>query len=220
MRRLVIAISGLGLCVSLLAAGPVSASAAAVQQPPIALHSSWIQWAFGDSGAPLLRSRFCGEVVNGVFYMTVAGGSSSSINRKVNCDIPAYTPILATPGGNITWAPTDGRTDQKLMKSLLGSLTNLMVRCVKLKVDGGEIDHGPLVIPDPYDLALQPGNLIQTVDPGVTGDSTRIVNGWYFELLSALSLGDHVIVASDKWDYRDTGGGVLRYRTTFNIHVS
>jgi hypothetical protein len=220
MRRLMVGLCAAGLLVGLVSVGPASASKSAGRETPTALHDSWIQWAFGSSGAPLLQPDFCGEVIDGVFYMTVAGGAPTSINRRVDCEIPAYTPILTTPGGNIVWAPTDGKTDQALRKSLFASLTPLLVRSVRVKVDGGEIDHGPLAVPDPHDIALEPGNLIETVDPGVTGDSTRIADGFYFELLQPLAPGDHVIVTSDKFDYRDTGGELVHYRTRFAIHVS
>jgi hypothetical protein len=83
-----------------------------------------------------------------------------------------------------------------------------------------EIPHGDLRVSDPYTLHLEPGNLIQTVDPGVVGDSTTIMTGWYFKLIQPLAPGDHVLVATDRWDYSDSGGEVARYRTVFTIHVA
>ena len=180
------------------------------------LHKRWIQWAFGSSSAPLLQEDFCGEQIGGNFYLTVAGGSNSSITRHIECDIPAGVPILATPGGSIFWAPTFGTTDQKLRKATLAEQELLLVRSVHLKLDGVEIDHGPTVMPDPYDLSLEPGNLLETVDPNVTGDSTRIAEAWYFTLFRPLDTGTYTLLATDKFDYPT---GVARFRTVFTLHV-
>jgi hypothetical protein len=71
---------------------------------------------------------------------------------------------------------------------------------------------------DPYNLHLEPGNLIQTVDPSIVGDSVRLADGWYFAKLAPLSPGHHVIVTSDKFDYRRVG--VVHYRTEFRVDVA
>jgi hypothetical protein len=81
------------------------------------------------------------------------------------------------------------------------------------------MDHGPLVVPDPYTIQLEPGNFLQTLDPAVTGDSTRVADAAYFRLLH-LDPGDHTLVASAKYDLRHSGGEVVRYRSRFKIHVA
>jgi hypothetical protein len=219
MRRIVVLFAVVAL-VGGLFLEPASASGVSARKAtPARLHRAWIDWAFGSSGAPLLDPEFCGEQVGNVFFLTVAGGAPESVTRRLDCDIPADVPILVTPGGAIAWAPTDGETDRQLRRSLFNMLSELIVQSVHLSLDGEEIDHGPLEVPDPYTLALEPGNLIQTVDPNVTGDSTRIADGFYFKLIGPLDPGDHVLVASDKFNY--TGAGeIVRYRTTFRLHVA
>ena len=212
MRRLILA-----TCVAALVIGPITAATAGRD---LSLRRQYIQWAFGDSGAPLLDPELCGEVVDGVYFMTVAGGTPTSVTRKLDCDIPAGVPLLATPGGGIAWSPTDGRTDRQLAAFLLETLGTIRINSVHLRLDGEEIRHGALKVSDPYTLHLEPGNLIQTVDPGVVGDSTRIMVGWYFKLLQPLPAGDHVLVATDRFDYRPFGGEVARYRTVFSLHVA
>jgi hypothetical protein len=217
MRRILVTLIG----AAMLAGTFVPPATASLRQAtPPQLHRQWVKWAFGSSGAPLLQEDFCGEEVNGVFFLTVAGGVPTSVTRRVDCEIPADVPILVTPGGAIAWAPTDGTTDRQLRRSLLNFLSDLIVQSVRLVLDGREIRHGDLVLPDPYTLSLEPGNLIQTVDPSVTGDETRVAEGWYFRLIGPLDPGDHVLVATDKYDYRATGGEVVRYRTIFRIDVA
>jgi hypothetical protein len=217
MRRLVIATSAAAfLIASMTSATAVSAGADGGGSLP----RQYIQWAFGDAGAPLLDNELCGEVVNGVFFMTVAGGAPTSITRRIDCEIPSGVPVLATPGGFIGWAPTDGRTDRQLARNLFDALENLRINSVHLRLNGEEISHGALRVSDPYDLHLEPGNLIQTVDPSVMGDSTRVMYAWYFKRLAPLPPGDHVLIATDRFDFTADGGELVRYRTVFTIHVS
>ena len=214
MRRLVTAI-----CVAALVTGPITAAVGGSGTGDLSLRRQWIQWAFGDSGAPLLDPELCGEVVDGVYFMTVAGGSPTSVTRRLECEIPSGVPVLATPGGYIAWSPTDGTTDRELSRSVFDALENLRLKSVHLRLDGEEIRHGALKITDPYTMPLEPGNLIQTVDPAVTGDSTRVMTAWYFKLLAPLSPGEHTLIASDRWDFTADGGEVVRFRTVFRIHV-
>jgi hypothetical protein len=216
MRRLVIAASVAALVVVSV---PGAAGASTSGDTGGSLRRQWIQWAFGDSGAPLLQEDLCGEVVDGVFFMTVAGGSPTSVTRRIDCEIASGVPVLATPGGFIGWAPTDGTTDQRLARTLFDALENLRINSVHLRLDGEEVPHGDLKVSDPYTLPLEPGNLIQTVDPAVVGDSTRVIYGWYFKLIPSLTPGDHVLVATDRFDFRADGGELVRYRTVFTIHV-
>jgi len=217
MRRFVGAAAVAALALGFIAAATGTSGAAGGVAP---LPREYIQWAFGDAGAPLLDPDLCGEVVNGVFFMTVAGGAPTSITRRIECEIPIGVPLLATTGGFIAWAPTDGRTDRQLSRTLFDALENLRINSVHLRLDGQEISHGALRVSDPYDLPLEPGNLIQTVDPSVVVDSTRVMYGWYFRRLQPLPPGDHVLIATDKFDFTADGGEVARYRTVFTIHVS
>lgn len=214
MRRIAVTLTAVAALLGLLAA-----PASAALQPPLRLHRQWTQWAFGSSTAPLLQEDLCGERVGDVFFLTVVAGSPTSITRRVDCTVQSGVPVLVTPGGVITWAPTDGTTDRQLQLSLFRFLPHLIVQSVRLVLDGREIDHGPLVVPDPYTIQLEPGNFLQTLDPAVTGDSTRVADGAYFRLLH-LDPGDHTLVASAKYDFRHSGGDVVRYRSRFKIHVA
>jgi hypothetical protein len=209
---------GLLVCVSGVA--PAWAGGATGSDPtlPVSLrlHRHWFQWAFGSSGAPLLDHEFCGEQVGGTFYLTLAGGVAADDKRHIDCDIPSGVPILVPIGGVIGWSNT--QTDQEMHDEVFALLRRLIVRSVHLRLDGVELDHGPIVAPDPYNLHLEPGNLIQTVDPTIEGDSVRIADGWYFVKLAPLSPGHHVIVASDKIDYRRIG--LVQYRTEFSVDVA
>ena len=76
-------------------------------------------------------------------------------------------------------------------------------------------------MPDPYTLRLEQGNMLQMIDPNVTGDRTRIDEGAYFRLIGPLDPGDHLLVTSARYDLRAFGGDdVVRYRTFFRLHVS
>jgi len=174
---------------------------------------AWAQWAFGDSGAPLLDPSNCGEVVDGAFFLTVAGPDPGT--RRVQCEVAAGVPLLATPGGAIARAPTDGTTDNQLHKTLLSVyLAPLVLDSVRVKVDGVLLPRQPLVIPEPYDMPLEPGNLIQTVDPSVIGDSTRVDIGFFFNWIDGLDPGTHTIVTADKFQ------GLGRFRTIFEFTVT
>ena len=218
-RRRVALVSAIGLAF-ILSLMPLIASGADTNSVPLKLHKHWVRWAFGESGAPLLRPHFCGEQVGSDFYLTVAGGAPTSVRRVLDCDVPSGVSILVTPGGSISWAPSDGRTANQLHEDLFRALSRLLVGSVRLTLDGDPIDAGPLVAPDPYSLHLEPGNLIQTVDPAVKGSSTRIAEAWYFALISPLASGDHVLVAADTYDYTASGGGIVTYRTRFKLHVA
>jgi hypothetical protein len=217
-KSLVALVLGLFVCVSSVA--PASAGGDTGSDPTLTvssrLHRHWFQWAFGSSRAPLLDHEFCGEQVGGTFYLTLAGGVNADDKRHIHCDIPSGVPILAPIGGVIVWSNT--QTDQEMHHDAFAFLRRLIVRSVHLRLDGVELEHGPVVAPDPYNLHLEPGNLIQTVDPTIEGDSVRIIDGWYFVKLAPLSPGHHVIVASDKFDLRRAG--VVQYRTEFSVDVA
>jgi hypothetical protein len=221
MRRVVVTIFCIALVLSLsgvASATPVPGSAhlrSETLSVPDWLHRAWFQWAFGGSTAPLLNPELCGEQVGSVFNLTLAGGVKADDLRHLSCEIPRDVPILAPIGGAVVWSNTF--SDQQFHHQIFRLLERLVIHSVHIRVDGEEVDHGALVAPDPYTLALEPGNLIQTVDPTITGDSVRIDDGWYFVLLAPLSAGPHVIVTTDKFDY--ARAGVLHYRTRFSVEI-
>ena len=220
MRRLSVFISVMGLLLGLTGVGPASARGDTATDPtqPVSLrlHRQWMHWAFGSSSAPLLDPELCGEQVGGTFFLNLAGGVAADDKRHIHCDIPSGVPILVPIGGVIVWSNT--QTDQEMHSDRFAGLRRLIVRSVHVRLDGVELDHEPLVAPDPYTLHLEPGNLIQTVDPSIVGDTVRLAEGWYFAKLAPLAPGHHVIVASDKFDLRKVG--VVQYRTEFSVDVA
>jgi hypothetical protein len=93
-------------------------------------------------------------------------------------------------------------------------LAPLLLDSVKVKVDGVLLPRGPLVIPDPYEMELEPGNLIQTVDPAVIGDSTTVLPAFFFTRIPALAPGHHRIVTADRFE------GIGLYETVFKFTVT
>src|SRR5215210_5806349 len=142
MRRILVAACVVGLVMT-PTAGAVAGDGGG------SLPRQYIQWAFGDSGAPLLDPELCGEIVDGVFFMTVSGGSPTSVTRRLDCEIPSGVPLLATTGGFIGWEPTDGQTDRELARTVFGGLENLLINSIHLRLDGEEISHGHLRVSDP-----------------------------------------------------------------------
>lgn len=215
--------TGLCLAVAVMLTAAVEAAAAPrlvtsssqTLAVPDWLHRGWFQWAFGGSTAPLLHRHLCGEQVGSVFFLTLAGGVKTDDIRHVHCEIPRHVPILAPLGGTIEWSNTE--SDQEMHDAVFRSLRHLIVHSVHVRLDGEELPHGPLVAPDPYNLTLEPGNLIQTVDPSITGHTVRVADGWYFALLSPLHAGSHVLVTTNKFDF--PRAGVAHYRTTFQVDV-
>jgi hypothetical protein len=221
MRRIVATLLSLTLALVVSgsgAAGATSRSERAGSETlsvPTWLHKAWFQWAFGGSTAPLLHRRLCGEQVGSVFFLTLAGGVKTDDIRHVRCEIPRHTTVLAPLGGSVTWSNT--LSDQEMHADVFKTLARLIVHSVHVRLDGDELPHGPLVAPDPYTISLEPGNLIETVDPTITGNTVRICDAWYFTLLAPLHAGSHVLVTTDKFDY--PRHGVAHYRTTFAIDV-
>jgi hypothetical protein len=60
-------------------------------------------------------------------------------------------------------------------------------------VDGVRLPSEPLVCSHPFEIALQPDNLLQLFDPRVTGDSARVATCAWLHLVSPLSPGSHTI---------------------------
>lgn len=211
MRRVRLIFTSLATAVVLVMVA-TAGSASAGGSVSVDQQEAWIQWAFGDAPALLLDETACGEMVGDTFFMTVKGGAGT---RRIDCEIAEGTPLLATPGGAIVWMPSDGTTDSELYQSLLGYLSPIVFESVRVKVDGVVLPRGPLTISDAYDMPLEPGNLISTVDPAVTGDSVRIMEGFWFNSIPGLDAGVHKIVTSDRFK-----GDHAKTRTVFTFTVT
>jgi hypothetical protein len=198
MKRLFVLIAALSV---LVAATPAAASRDVVPATSNAYGASlltwqqrWIQWAFGSSTNPLL-SGICGEKVGRLFFLTVALAPGT----EVNCEIPKGTPLLATPGGTVVWAPTDGQTRDELLAARDAALATNSDPQATLDGRSLRVDDA-LRLSDVYTIALEPGNFIQTVDPGVSGDATQVASGGWFARITPLNPGRHELVLSDVID--------------------
>jgi hypothetical protein len=198
MKRLFALIAALSM---LVVASPAAAGGNAVPAKSHAYGASlltwqqrWVQWAFGSSTNPLL-SGICGEKVGRLFFLNAA----IEPGTEVNCVIPTGTPLLATAGGAFAWAPTDGQTREELLASRDAAFVG--ITDPRATLDGRPLRVADsLRFSDVYTIRLEPGNFVQTVDPGVPGDSTRVATAGWFVRITPLSPGQHELVLSDVID--------------------
>lgn len=210
MKRLTI-----WVLVGVLVFGVTSVAGAVRPQPlgladdAMAIEQAWTAWLLGGSSNALLAEDFCGEVVDGRFFLTLALATGAT---ELDCEIPAGAEAVASPFGSIAWAPTDGNTGTKLFNAALGFLDGTVPRSVTVVVDGAALPKEPLICSHPFDVALEPGNSLQQIDANVTGDSTRVVICAWMYLVGPLSPGQHTIDVAGK-----VKGGApyeLRYNVT------
>ena len=82
-----------------------------------AIEQAWTAWALGGSSNALLAKDFCGEIVEGKFFLTVTIGTGAT---ELDCTIPSGMQAVASPFGAFSWAPTDGKTGTKLFNATFG----------------------------------------------------------------------------------------------------
>ena len=174
----------------------------------MAIEQAWTAWVLGSSSNPLLAEDFCGEVVDGRFFLTVTVATGVT---ELDCEIPAGTEVVASPFGAISWAPTDGKTGTKLFNATFGYLDGVVPKSVKVQVDGTSLEKEPMLCSHPFKIALEPGNSLQQLDSNVEGDSTKVVTCGWFYLLDPLSSGQHTI---DLAGATKTGSFELRFNVT------
>ena len=174
-----------------------------------AIEQAWTAWALGGSSNALIAEDFCGEIVEGKFFLTVPLGSGAT---ELDCTISSGMQAVASPFGAFSWAPTDGKTGTKLFNATFGYLKGVVPKAVKIAVDGSTLPKGPMICSQPFDISLEPGNSLQRLDPKVKGDSTKVVTcGWFF-LVGPLSAGSHTIDTAGRVKGGD--GFTLRYNVT------
>ena len=212
MRRVMVATLAMALALAVLGSGSATAERRE-RRAPRALQWQWIEWAFGSSANPLMQEGFCGEQIGDTFFMTVTSGEPAV--RRLTCEIPTGVPLLVTPGGGIAWAQSADDTGSELYSILLNDLLGkIILHSVRVTLDGERLRRGPLTILGPRELALEPGNFIQTVDPSVKGDATLVMAGGWFSYISPLSRGQHVLRAAQRVR------GVGRFVSVFEISVA
>jgi hypothetical protein len=167
----------------------------------------WMGWAFGGSANPLLTG-ICGEQVGKLFFLSPA----TELGAEADCRLRPGTPLLASPAGVIAWAPTNGQTDAELLAERDAALVDLSDPAVTLDGRALEVED-TLRFSDVYTIGLEPGNFIQTVDPAVLGDQTRVATAGWFLRLNPLPPGEHELVLSVDFD------GSPGAQITFHISV-
>jgi hypothetical protein len=206
MRRFVAFVCAAGLVLGLAIAAD-AARPARLAEDASAIQNGWLTWAVGSSTNPLLQDGFCGEVVGDRFFLNAALGPGRA---QVSCEVPAGMTLVGTPAGAFGW----NESDDDLLHGNLRQLKGLVVPSINVKVDGAVVPRGAMVCPEPIDVELEPGNLLETIDPAVTGDSTRAsICGWFY-VLGPLSTGQHTVLLSDKF------AGEKRFEVLFDVTVS
>jgi hypothetical protein len=145
------------------------------------------------SGANPLFSGTCGRVVHGVFLLVAA--TQPGEHRR--CAVPRGVPLLAVPAAVLEWRGAAMETPAQLRADLVATLPTLTD--IHASLDRRPL-HTTLVRGRPHRLRLHPGNLIQAVDPGVTGTSTLVLSAAYLAWVPPLRCGHHVVRLSDTID--------------------
>ena len=153
-----------------------------------ALHREWVAWAAGSNTNPLVDPAFCGEIVDGRFFLNLAG----VLEGRYDCEIPAGVTIVASAGYAIFWKPTDARSDQRLRHLVNQNLQHFGPPHGRL--DGEVVDLGPsFAKTNVYRIAVGEDSLLQTADPDFPDGRTHTkvaAGAWVFKV-SSLAVGDH-----------------------------
>jgi hypothetical protein len=130
--------------------------------------ASWLTWGLSAPTAtnPFLHPDDCdfaGQVVDGAAFLAGSGGG----HVRVNCTIPANTPILVLPGVSAGILGIDGDTRAEVREAVLDDVAGF--HGVKLRVDGHRVrpinrwltrTNGffDLELPEDNIIGLPPGN--------------------------------------------------------------
>jgi hypothetical protein len=174
------------------------------------VQNAWMSWALGSSTNPLLQDDLCGELVGGRFFLNVAVAPGRA---TMDCEVPAGTELVATPGGAFGWRGPARETDDELFSGNLKELRSIVLTSVKVKVDGALIPRPAMVCPDPIVVEIHPESFLAEVDPGIEGDTTRVTSCAWFHVLGPLGVGEHTILLSDKFE------GEKRYEVLYRVTV-
>jgi hypothetical protein len=167
----------------------------------------WVTWAFGTDASPI-TTGICGEAIDGAFALTAAFNPGRA---EIWCDVPAGTPVIATPGGTLLWSPTFGQTRDDLWAAVEADVAT--VSDVRMVLDGRRVALGDAFIDTHlFRMPLEPGNFVQQVDPSIGGDSVRAGLAGWFVKVRPLRPGEHRLVLADKLN------GVL-FKVVFHLAV-
>jgi hypothetical protein len=168
----------------------------------------YLGWLFGSETNPLMQSDFCGETVGNAFLLNAA------INpvTEVTCTIPTGTRLVGSPGGSISWSPTDATTDTGLLAARDEFISHITDTAATLDGHPLEVQSG-YAASDVYTIPLAPDSFVKTVDPNTAGlTETRVASAAWIIRIHPLPPGSHTLVLSDKID------GVS-YTATFHLTV-
>ena len=147
---------------------------------------AYVQWDVGSSTNPV-SNGVCGEEIDGVFFLVTTIEPAA----KVQCDIPAGTPILINHAATYVWAPDDGSTDAELTAA---ARDNFGHPESSLMVDGRPV-RLTTTATGGFDVISEPGSSYD-VDFGLGTGVIRTAAFGQFTLLHPLTPGQHRIVGN------------------------
>lgn len=194
MRRYVVLVAVCAVAIGLVAP-PAQADVRSVFRYPKALQKQWMAWAFGSDTNPLFDTSFCGEQVGGKFFLNAAAAPLV----EADCEIPRGVPVVATPGGTIVWAPTDGPSNRKLLATRDALFADVTDPRVVLDGDVLPIERG-FAKTWVYTISVGQDSLIRAVDPGFPASwtETKVASAGWFIKLVGLPVGHHRLVLRDR----------------------
>jgi hypothetical protein len=154
----------------------------------------YLQWLFGSDANPLMQEGLCGQSFNGALFLNAAVVP----DFQANCTVKPGTQILASPGGTIEWAPTNGTTDEQL-------LARLAIDSAAIQNPAGTLDGRSIDVVDgfteagAYTISVGSQSFIKTVDSTFPSDltQTRVASSAWMVRLTPLTPGTHTLVLSD-----------------------
>jgi len=188
----------------------IAADSNAYGRSIVGWQKAWMRWAFTTSGDenPLVNPARCGEIVDGVFFLTAAIASG----LEADCTVPAGVPILVTPAGAISVQGLHGQTQEQLLAGVQARMDAL--EFARLSLDGITVPLGGVLRFTPaYGIDFEEGNFFDQVGTPVQGNRL-VVSAAMFVRLRPLTAGQHTIVAADKF----TSSDILDI--TFHVTVS
>jgi hypothetical protein len=174
-------------------------------------YSSWMrmigQWNLGDASNPLIAGLGgdCGELMNGVFFMT----SPIDVGVEFDCDVPIGAPIVFSHAGYFATIGIDGETDAELQAVVEAGFTftsnSLMLDGVALPLQA--IDAGV------YDVISEQGSFYDVILGLGTGSIRTALRG-NVVVLRPLAPGDHEI--DSEVTFTGAGGA---FSATYHVHI-
>jgi hypothetical protein len=171
---------------------------------------AWIRWAFTTPGDenPLLNPTRCGEIVDGVFFLTAATESG----LEADCTVPVGIPILVPAAGTMGVQGLHAQTQEQLLAGIQAKMDTL--EFARVSVDGINVPlSGVLRFTSTFKAHFEEGNFFDQMGSPVHG-SRRVASAGIFVRLRPLLAGKHTIMTADQFTSADT------LDITFHVTVS